>query len=234
MPKPSALTIAIALHAALIAVVVSGALEKPKAVVEPPKVIVQLLKPAPPAPPAIKPEPPKPEPPKPRPPKPEPPKPTPPRPEPAKPEPAPARPLPVAPTPVPAPVAPAPAPVAPTAPVAPPAPPAPVAPPAPPTPPKPVPRTEVSITASYAASNRKPEYPKMSQRLGEQGTVMLAVLVKSDGSAGDVEVKSSSGFPRLDRAAIDAVKSWHFNPATVDGKPVDKTYDVPITFKPQN
>ncbi len=74
----------------------------------------------------------------------------------------------------------------------------------------------------------------MSQRFGEQGTVVLTVLVKGDGSAGDVEVKSSSGFPRLDRAAADAVKSWHFNPATVDGKPVDRTYDVPITFKPQN
>jgi protein TonB len=110
-----------------------------------------------------------------------------------------------------------------------------VVPPAPaPAPPKPVARTEVSISASYAASNRKPEYPKMSQRLNEQGTVVLTVLVKSDGSAGDVEVKSSTGFQRLDRAAMDAVRSWHFNPATVDGKPVDKTYEVPITFKPQN
>lgn len=100
--------------------------------------------------------------------------------------------------------------------------------------PKPAAHTEVSITASYAASNRKPEYPKMSQRYGEQGTVVLTVLVKSDGSAGDVEVKSTSGFPRLDRAAAEAVKSWRFNPATVDGKPIDKSYDVPITFKPQN
>ena len=74
----------------------------------------------------------------------------------------------------------------------------------------------------------------MSLRLGEQGTVLLTVLVKSDGTASDVEVKSSSGFPRLDRAAIEAVKTWRFNPATVDGKPVDKSYDVPVTFKPQN
>ncbi|NDC10004.1 MAG: energy transducer TonB [Oxalobacteraceae bacterium] len=93
-------------------------------------------------------------------------------------------------------------------------------------------RTEVSISASYATTNRKPEYPKMSLRLSEQGTVVLTVMVKSDGSAGDVEVKSSSGFPRLDRAAADAVKTWRFNPATVDGKAVDKSYEVPITFKP--
>ncbi len=74
----------------------------------------------------------------------------------------------------------------------------------------------------------------MSLRLGEQGTVVLTVMVRSDGSAGDVEVKSSSGFPRLDRAAVDAVKTWRFVPATVDGKAVDKAYDVPVTFKPQN
>lgn len=99
---------------------------------------------------------------------------------------------------------------------------------------KPSARTEVSISASYAAANRKPEYPKMSLRLGEQGTVVLTVMVKSDGSAGDVEVKSSSGFTRLDRAAADAVKTWRFNPATIDGKAVDKSYEVPITFKPPN
>jgi protein TonB len=213
MPRSSALAVAIVLHAALIAIVASGTLKKPTSMVEPPKVVVQLLTtmPAPPTP-----EPPKPELPKPK------------RPEPPKSDPLPQKPAPVAPAtpaPTPAPAPPAPAPVMP---------PSPPTPPAPQPPPKQVQRTEVSITASYAASNRKPEYPKMSQRYGEQGTVVLTVLVKSDGTAGDVEVKSSSGFPRLDRAAADAVKSWHFNPATIDGKPVDKSYDVPITFKPQN
>lgn len=232
--RPSALAVAIALHGALIAFVVSGALEKPHTEVEPPPVIVQLLTPVPPP----KPEPPPPEPAKPKPPKPEPPKlepvkpqprPEPPRPEPPKPEPAKpeARPEPVKIEPPAAAAAPAPTPVAPPAPPAPPPPPAPsVA--------KPTARTEVSISASYAAANRKPEYPKMSIRLGEQGTVVLTVMVKSDGSAGDVEVKSSSGFTRLDRAAADAVKTWRFNPATVDGKAVDKSYEVPITFKPPN
>ena len=225
MQRPSALVLALALHAALIALVVSGALEKPQLQIEPPTLVIQLLTPTPVAP--ALPEPPRPEPPKPKPPKPEPPKPTPQRPEPPKPEPLPEKPAQVAPAPAPAPVVPSPpAPATPAAPVVPPAP--------APAPPKPVARTEVSISASYAASNRKPEYPKMSQRLNEQGTVVLTVLVKSDGSAGDVEVKSSTGFPRLDRAAMDAVRSWHFNPATVDGKPVDKTYEVPITFKPQN
>ena len=233
--RPSALAVAIALHGALIAFVLSGALEKPHTEVEPPPVLVQLLTPVPP---------PKPEPPPPEPPKPPPPKPEPPKPEPVKPQPRPEPPRPEQPKPevrpeprpeavkIESPPAPAVAPQ--PAPVAPPAPPAPPPPPPPPSVAKPSARTEVSISASYAAANRKPEYPKMSLRLSEQGTVVLTVMVKSDGSAGDVEVKSSSGFSRLDRAAADAVKTWRFNPATVDGKAVDKSYEVPITFKPPN
>jgi protein TonB len=241
--RPSAFAVAIALHGALIALVLSGALEKPRTEVEPPPVIVQLLTPAPPPKPEPSPpEPPKPKPPKPEPPKPEPakaqPRPEPPRPEQSKPEPAKPEPRPeprpepakAEPAPTPA-AAPAPAPVSPPVPApAPPPAPAPTAPSAP----KASTRTEVSISASYAAANRKPEYPKMSLRLGEQGTVVLTVMVKSDGSASDVEVKSSSGFARLDRAAADAVKTWRFNPATVDGKAIDKSYEVPITFKPPN
>jgi periplasmic protein TonB len=133
-----------------------------------------------------------------------------------------------------APVAPVSAPTAPT----PPAPRAEV-PPAP-APPSPAPvvtapsKTDVSIPASYSASNQKPIYPNMSKRLGEQGTVVLRVLVKADGSAGEVEVKSSSNYSRLDQAAIDAVKTWRFNPAKIDGKATDEWYQVPIPFKLQS
>jgi protein TonB len=74
----------------------------------------------------------------------------------------------------------------------------------------------------------------MSIRLLEQGTVILQVLVKSDGTAGSVEVKSSSGYPRLDEAASNAVKNWRFVAAVVDGKAVDETYEVPIPFKLQS
>ena len=163
----------------------------------------------------------------------------------AKPIPVPPRPQPVAtpePTPQPAPskvtastvVAQA----TPVAPVSAPTPPAPTRAEAPPAPaPAPVvtapSRTEVS-TASYSASNQKPNYPNMSKRLGEQGTVVLRVLVKADGSAGEVEVKSSSSYPRLDQAAIDAVKTWRFNPAKIDGKAIDEWYQVPIPFKLQS
>ena len=224
-PSGYAAAIAVALHLSVLGLALSGAFEHPVQKKEEPTLIVQLLQPAPP-----RSEPKPPEPPKPTPPKPVTPKPVPPTPAP-QPAPVPSKPVP-APPPVASESAPAkPAPPAPPPPAAPAAASAPPAPPAPP--PQPVARTEVS-TASYHASNAKPVYPSMSKRLGEQGTVILRVLVKSDGTAGSVEVKSSSAYPRLDQAAMDAVKTWRFHPASVDGKPVDEWYQVPIPFKLQN
>ena len=95
-------------------------------------------------------------------------------------------------------------------------------------------RTGVSIPARYAATNRKPVQPAVSRRYGEQGTVTLRVLVRADGSAGAVEIRTSSGFPMLDEAARDAVKVWRFIPATRDGEPVTEWYLVPVTFTLRN
>ena len=89
----------------------------------------------------------------------------------------------------------------------------------------------VSISASYASSNHKPEYPVMSRRLNEQGTVILKVLVTDNGTAGMVEVKTSSNYPLLDESARNAVMQWHFNPATIDGKPTSEFYSLTIPFK---
>ncbi len=86
--------------------------------------------------------------------------------------------------------------------------------------------------ASYQAGNKKPEYPTAALRLGESGTVVLLVLVTAGGDAGSVEVIESSGFARLDKAAVDAVKQWKFNPAISENKAIDSFYEIPITFKP--
>jgi len=94
-------------------------------------------------------------------------------------------------------------------------------------------RTRAS-EANYAASNRRPPYPRLSQNYNEEGTVLLRVLVKADGTAGAVEIKKSSGYPLLDKSASTTVKTWRFSPATVNGKPVDEWYEVPIPFKLQD
>lgn len=89
----------------------------------------------------------------------------------------------------------------------------------------------VGKTLDYPSKNTPPIYPKDSKLLKEEGTVLLLVLITTDGKVGVVEIKKSSGFQRLDVAAMEAVKLWTFNPATVDGKPVEKWFEIPITFK---
>ena len=93
--------------------------------------------------------------------------------------------------------------------------------PAPPTPPR---------QADYLA-NPKPHYPSLSRRLGEAGTVRLSILVNPDGSVARLELAQSSGYPRLDRSAMETVQSsWKFEPARQDGKPVAAWVIVPIQF----
>ncbi len=119
-----------------------------------------------------------------------------------------------------APVAPEPAP-APT-PEPPRAQPAPVVAPAPVSPPR--------SDAAYL-SNPKPQYPLAARRRGDQGTVLVRVLVTADGLAARVSLEKSSGHPALDEAALTAVRSWRFVPAQQGGRAVESPYTVPVVFK---
>lgn len=62
-------------------------------------------------------------------------------------------------------------------------------------------------------NNPKPVYPAVSRRLKEEGTVVLEVFIQADGSVGELRVKRSSGFTRLDEAALAAVRRWKYLPA---------------------
>lgn len=75
-----------------------------------------------------------------------------------------------------------------------------------------------------------PVYPRLSERRMEHGTVVLKVWVRADGSVDQVEVETSSGFPRLDRAALDVVPRWTFVPGTVNGVPQRLPVLVPVRF----
>lgn len=77
----------------------------------------------------------------------------------------------------------------------------------------------------------EPAYPPSSRRLGEQGTVTLKVLVDAKGRPQDVVVGRSSGFPRLDQAAMEAVRRWRFVAATDGQGPVTTWTQVAITFR---
>lgn len=79
-------------------------------------------------------------------------------------------------------------------------------------------------------SNPAPAYPSLSRRLREEGTVLLEILIKANGSVGEIKLKRTSGFKRLDDAAMRAVAHWRFQPATQAGKAIDFWYEQPIEF----
>lgn len=94
--------------------------------------------------------------------------------------------------------------------------------------------TGVTISAAYAARNRKPDYPLMARRYNEQGTAVLRVLVTAGGTAGEVRIEKSSGHPLLDESALKAVRDWRFSAATRDGKAVSEWYEISIPYILQN
>jgi protein TonB len=85
---------------------------------------------------------------------------------------------------------------------------------------------------NLAVSNRvNPVYPPASRRAGEQGTVMLRVLVDERGRPGDISVLKSSGFPKLDQAALDGVRKWTFKPAKNGSTPILSWTRVQVKFE---
>jgi len=206
-------------HVAALWALQSGLIRRAAEVIVPVEILAQIVEPPPPAP-KIEPPVPKPEPPAPAPP---------PKPAPVRKVQPPAPPKPVA---VPSP---APAPEAPTGVTTPqpPAPPiaAPVAeaPPAPPAPPAPA-KVELPSSSADYLRNPPPAYPAMSRRLGEQGQVMVRVLIGADGNAQQAQIARSSGFERLDKAALDAVLKWRYVPGKRGGVPETMWFNVPINF----
>lgn len=85
-------------------------------------------------------------------------------------------------------------------------------------------------SAAYL-NNPKPEYPAISRRLQETGKVLLRVHVDTSGMATQVEIRNSSGFPRLDNAAIKAVWQWRFVPAKRGETTVAAWVLIPLNFE---
>ena len=86
-----------------------------------------------------------------------------------------------------------------------------------------------NVDAAYL-TNPKPGYPPLSRRLGEQGVVVLSVLVGEGGDVQKLEVAKSSGSARLDEAASRAVQSWRFAPGKRAGIAQIMWVKVPISF----
>jgi len=74
-------------------------------------------------------------------------------------------------------------------------------------------------------------YPRSSQRRGEEGTVLLSIEVLASGKAGKVKILKSSGYRRLDAAAVNAAKKTSYTPAMQFGRTVDSTLIQPLVFE---
>jgi periplasmic protein TonB len=116
-----------------------------------------------------------------------------------------------------------------------------VPPPPPPPPPEPAPvvaappAPPVVVTPPIFAAdyldNPAPPYPAASRRAGEEGRVLLRVLVNAGGTADEVEIRSSSGHARLDEVARDTVRRWRFVPAKRGEQAVAAWVLIPVSFR---
>lgn len=119
----------------------------------------------------------------------------------------------------------------------------------PPPPPQPAPIIEAPAAPPAPASTRSagpvalggelsvacpernpPRYPPLSRRMGEEGTVVLQVELDEQGKVRTARIATSSGFERLDAAALEAVRSWQCRPAHRDGQTVRAVALQPFKF----
>jgi protein TonB len=106
----------------------------------------------------------------------------------------------------------------------------------PPPPDTPSQRTETPVTTKPPGPTgrglTKPEYPPVSRRLSQEGTVTLLLYILETGRVGDAKVQESSGFPKLDEAALNhAKRAWRFIPGREGDKPIAMWYPFRVVFR---
>ncbi len=89
----------------------------------------------------------------------------------------------------------------------------------------------VQVSAVRVLRGVQPLYPAAARRLNEYGSVIVRVRVGADGHPELVEVATSSGYARLDDAAISAVKRWVFAPAQTAVGPIVSWVTFTVTFR---
>ena len=81
---------------------------------------------------------------------------------------------------------------------------------------------------------RQPAYPDASKRFEEEGNVKVGVLVQADGHVARSWVEETSGFHRLDEAAVTIARQWEFIPALQGDVPVAAKKTVVVRFALEN
>jgi protein TonB len=90
-------------------------------------------------------------------------------------------------------------------------------------------RVAARIEEGMNLSRTIPPYPIIARTMGVQGTVVLAATISKAGTIENLRVVS--GPVALQRAALDAVKTWRYKPYVLDGQPVEVETSVEVVFK---
>jgi len=86
-----------------------------------------------------------------------------------------------------------------------------------------------AVSAPREISAPTPQYSEEARKANLQGTVVLWVVISPEGTVSDIRVARSLGLG-LDEKAIEAVRTWKFEPAKKDGKPVPVQVNIAVTF----
>jgi protein TonB len=82
--------------------------------------------------------------------------------------------------------------------------------------------------AAHIVSKTQPQYPAVAKAARIQGTVIVGVVISKDGLVKEAAIVS--GPPLLQQAALDAVKTWRYDPYRLNGEPVEVLTQVNVTF----
>jgi protein TonB len=100
---------------------------------------------------------------------------------------------------------------------------------------KPTPATEAPAAspmnrAPSILAVMPPRYPRSALAQGIEGTSMVFVQIRADGTVTEARIERSSGNEALDAAALDVVRQWTFNPERRNGEAIGSSLRVPIEF----
>lgn len=88
-----------------------------------------------------------------------------------------------------------------------------------------------TVEAPQILSAHAPVYPEEARRRGQEGTAVVGLLIGEDGAVRETWLEDSAGDEALDRAALEAVRSWRFVPARQNGVPAAARSRVPVVFQ---
>lgn len=87
------------------------------------------------------------------------------------------------------------------------------------------------ITKAHLLKAPDIRYDEISRRRGEEGSVSIDLEIDKSGNPRKVKIKQSSGYPRLDRVAMNGIRSMRFSPTMKGGRPVDSQVEYTIIFR---